>query len=142
MKSFTTSIFVPEKAINQLTLLDAEELKASLNKFNYLSSDECHGAMDDLEEREEFILFVNGQHHRHEIKMRVTSKASGKARLVFVEPNLPEVKRFAEWRVASKHLISMNRGAHYQLRNFSIEDLRRMIRHSISNKEKQLVTYR
>lgn len=142
MKTFTTSIFVPETAKANTKLIDIMEWDQRLNRPKASSSDVIHGSMDDLVEQEEFSIFVNGQHHRHEIKMKVTSVASGKARVIFAEPEKDEVKRFAEWRVKGQHLISMNRGAYYQLRNFSIVDLRKLIRHAFSNRERELVTYR
>lgn len=142
MKTFTTYIFVPETAKANTKLIDIMEWDQRLNRPKASSSDVIHGAMDDLIEREEFSIFINGQHHRHEIKMKVTSTASGKARLIFTEPEKPEVKRFAEWRIKGSHLLSMNRGAYYQLRHFGIAELRKLIRHAISNKERELVTYR
>lgn len=142
MKTFTTSIFVPETAKANTKLIDIMEWNQRLSKPVPLFSDIMHGAMDDLVEREEFSIFVNGQHHRHEIKMLVTSTASGKARIIFAQPEKEEVKRFAEWRIKTSNLISLNRGSHYQLRNFGIQDLRRLICHARSNHEAQLVTYR
>ncbi|QGH71964.1 hypothetical protein N1M2_101 [Klebsiella phage N1M2] len=142
MKTFTTSIFVPSVAKEEMNLIDRLELASNLNKPVNLPDNLMHGGLDDVQEGEEFILVVNGLHERHEIKMRGCNKVAGKVRFMFVEPEKPEVFRFAQWRLRSANLMSMKNGKELQLRNFSAQDLRRLIRHSVANQERKMVEYR
>lgn len=142
MQIFTTSIYVPAKKKKELTLLRVLEITTRLNTPVGLPSDLYHGGLDDIKEGDEFVLVVNGEEHKHEIKMRGCSKIGGKIRFMFVEPELPEVYRFAEWRLKPVNLMSCKNGSYLQLRNFSACDLRRLIRHSVANKERQMVKYR
>lgn len=141
MKKFTTSIFVPGKAKGELTLQESMILSHRLN--SPVSLPLCnYGALDEIVEGEEFLLVVNGEHHKHEIKLKGIHKVGGKLRLAFSEPEKDEVKRFAEWRFKSQHLLTSNQRRSFQLKNFTVHDLRRLIRHAVANDERQLVTYR
>lgn len=142
MKTFTTSIFVPSVTKSEMTLLDVVEITERLSKPVSLPLDLATGGLDDIKEGDEFILVVNGAHERHEILMRGATNVSGKVRFMFVEPEKPEVYRFAEWRIKSTNLMSMKRGTELQLRNFSAPDLRRLIRHSFANGERNMIKYR
>lgn len=142
MKTFTTSIFVPSVTKEEMNLIDSLELGSNLNKPVPLPDNLMHGGLDDVQEGEEFILVVNGLYERHEIKMRGCNKVAGKVRFMFTEPEKPEVFRFAQWRIKSPNLMSMKGGKELQLRNFGAQDLRRLIRHSIGNRERQMVEYR
>lgn len=141
MKKFTTSIFVPGKTKKELTLNDAMVLGHRLNTPAVITLCE-HGGLDEIVEGEEFILVVNGEHHKHEIKLKGTHKVGGKLRLAFSEPEKEEVKRFAEWRFKSQYLLTSNHRQSFQLKNFTVHDLRRLIRHAVGNGERQLVNYR
>lgn len=141
MKKFTTSIFVPEKAKNDMPLQEALILSHRLNTPTALVLCD-HGGMDDIVEGEEFILVVNGEHHKHEIKLKGVHKVGGKLRLAFSEPENAEVRRFAEWRLKSQYLLTANNKQTLQLKNFTVHDLRRLIRHAVGNSERQLVMYR
>lgn len=142
MNRFTTSIFVPALAKHEMTLVEALELAVKLNTPNSLVSDYYHGSMDDLKEGEEFILVVNGEKEKHEILMRGCNKVAGKLRLMFVEPEKEEVKRFAQWRFNNKHLDSIKNKTAYQLKGFTVQDLRRLIRHAVAGQERKMVSYR
>lgn len=142
MNTFSTPIFVPAKAKNEMTLVEALELASNLNAPVVSTSDIYHGAMDDLEEGEEFILVVNGEHHKHEILMRGCNKVGGKLRLMFVNPEKEEVKRLAQWRIPSKHLDTIKNKTAFQLKGFTVHDLRRLIKHCVTNNERQMVSYR
>lgn len=142
MKTFTTSIFVPPVAKEAMCLLEANELDYRLNRVVSLPSDLCHGGLDSVVQDEEFILIVNGLFERYEIKMKGFTKGSGKIFFMVSEPDLPEVYRFLQWRIKPTNLMSSNNGKRLQLRNFSVIELRRLIRHCLANKEKSLVTYR
>lgn len=141
MKTFTTSIFVPGWNKDKMNLQEAMILSHRLNSPVTLPETQ-HGSMDDIEEGEEFILIVNGETYKHEIKMKGARKVAGKLRLLFAEPEKEEVKRFAQWRIKGTFLNTLNNGQHYQLKNFTVHDLRRLIRHAVGNREKQLVQYK
>lgn len=142
MKTFTTSIYVPHQSKASMTRIDAMDLAADLERPVSMPADLCHGALDEIKAGEEFIILVNGTHERHEIKMRGIHGGVGKVKFMLVEPTNPEVHRFAEWRVKHCHLMSMKNGTQLQLRNFGPTELRKMIRHSIAKRERNLVTYR
>lgn len=142
MKTFTTSIYVPHQNKAKMILTDMMELSANLHAPVALPTDLCHGGLDEIEVGEEFIITVNGTHERHEIKMRGCNKVGGKVRFMFVDPSDPAVHRFADWRIKPVNLMSMKNGTELQLRNFGAAELRRMIRHSIAKRERNLVTYR
>jgi len=141
MKTFTTSIFVPAKSKKEINLQEAIMLSHRLNTPVSLP-ELSHGSLDEVQEGEEFILVVNGEYQKHEIKMKAVGKVAGKMRLLFSEPEKDEVKRLAEWRFKDAHLSTIKNALYYQLKNFTIHDLRRLIRHAIGNSEKQLVSYR
>lgn len=142
MKTFSTPIFVPTKSKKEMSLIEMMTVEKRLNTPVNLPSDLYHGSLDDIGMEEEFEIVVNGQFEKHRIKMRACNNAGGKIRFMFVNPELPEVFRFAEWRIKSSFLMSTHKGTQLQLRNFSAPDLRRMIRHSVSNCERDMVTYR
>lgn len=142
MKVFTTSIFVPETKKKETNLIKVMETDMRLNAPVALPSDLYHGGLDDIQEGEEFVLVVNGPHHKHEIKMKGCSRTAGKIRFMFTEPEKQEVYCFAEWRLKTTNLMSCKNKTQLQLRNFTASDLRRLIRHSVSNQERQLVKYR
>lgn len=142
MKTFTTSIYVPHQTKAKMNLIDTLELAAELNNPVSLPSDLYHGGLDEVEVGEEFILIVNGTHHKHEIKMRGCNKVGGKVRFMFVDPSDEATYRLAEWRIKSVNLMKMKNGAELQLRNFGAQELRRLIRHSVAKRERNLVTYR
>ncbi len=143
MKTFTTSIFVPAKTKAELNVMQEYELSAKLfNKAIPISDDLGTGALDELKGDEEFILIVNGQHEKHHLKMKVSSHSAGKPRLMFVEPELPEVKRFMEWRIDQTKRMAQKNGTQYQLRNFTTVDLRRLIRSAYAGGERHHVNYR
>lgn len=125
-----------------MNLISLMTIDNRLNKPVGLPSDLYHGGLDDIEMEEVFTLVVNGEHEKHNIKLRACNKVGGKVRFMFLEPELPEVYRFAEWRIKSNFLMSTHKGKQLQLRSFTVNDLRRLIRHSVSNKECQMVTYR
>lgn len=143
MNTITTSIFVPAKTKNEMTLSAASDLDNKLNGARYLSSDDLGiGALDDLKEGDEFVLVVNGEHGKHEIKLRGTNSVTGKLRLIAVEPKKPEVQRFLMWRIPRQHLVSRNRGTELQLGRYTITDLRLLIRQAFARRERSLVNYR
>lgn len=141
MKTFTTSIFVPGYEKDKINLQEAMLLSHRLNTPVSLPETN-HGSLDEIEEGEEFILVVNGPVHKHEIKMKGARKTWGALRLLFVEPEKEEVKRFAQWRIKGTHLTTLRNNQYYQLKNFTVQDLRRLIRHAVGNGERQLVSYR
>lgn len=142
MKKFTTSIFVPPLTKEAMQLIEAGELHTRLNRVVGLPSDLCHGGLDSVVDNEEFILIVNGLFERHEIKMKGFTKGSSKVFFMVCEPDLPEVYRFLQWRIKPTNLMSSNKGKRLQLRNFSVIELRRLIRHCLANREKSLISYR
>jgi len=143
MKTFTTSIFVPSKSKKELTLLKTEELSQRLNKLRFSQGTTFgEGALDEIQENEEFVLIVNGEYERYSIRLKGINKCNGKLRLMVQEPALPEVRRFLEWRLDKSKVMSANKGALLQLKNFTTEDLRRLIRHALVNQERTLVNYR
>lgn len=143
MKTFATSIFVPSKTKKELPLSKAEELTQRLNNQHFAHNTHFgEGALDDVKEDEEFVVMVNSDYERHEIHLKGTNKVGGKLRLMVKNPTLPEVRRFLEWRLDRSKVMSCNRGSMLQLKNFTTEDLRRLMRHAIANQERTLVTYR
>lgn len=85
---------------------------------------------------------MNGEYERYSIRLKGINKCNGKLRLMVQEPALPEVRRFLEWRLDKSKVMSANKGALLQLKNFTTEDLRRLIRHALVNQERTLVNYR
>ena len=143
MKKITTSIFVPSKAKKEMPLGDALQLVTKLNTPRFsLSQDLGLGTLDDVKEGEEFELVVNGETEKHCISFRGINKVGGKLRLMVTNVSSPEAQRFLEWRLDRSKLMSSNKGKTLQLRNFTTEDLRRLIRHAFANQERSLVTYR
>lgn len=143
MKKITTSIFVPSKSKNELPLGEVLQLATKLNTKRYpLSDDLGLGALDDVQEGEEFELVVNGEYEKHHILLKGINKVGGKLRLMVQDTSLPEVQRFLEWRLDRNKLMSSNKGKTLQLKNFTVEDLRRLIRHAFANQERSFVNYR
>lgn len=143
MKTFTTSIFVPAKFKAELNAMQEMEISRKLfNRAIPISDDLGTGALDDLKSDEEFILIVNGEFEKHHLKMKVSAHCTGKPRLMFLEPELPEVKRFIEWRIdQTKRMVQKNK-TQYQLRNFTTTDLRRLMRSAFAGREAAHVNYR
>jgi hypothetical protein len=143
MKTITTSIFVPAKAKKEMNVLELTEMSYKVkNRAVAISDNLGTGVLDDLQADEEFTLVVNGECHKHEIKMKVLQKTSGKSRLMVMEPDLPEVRRLLEWRIDTSKIMSSNKGQKLQLKNFNTDDLRRLIRTVYANQERHLVNYR
>lgn len=143
MKKITTSIFVPSKTKSEMPLGEMLQLTAKLNIARVtLSKDLGLGALDDIKEEEVFELVVNGECEKHHILLKGINRVGGKVRLMVQDTSSPEVQRFLEWRLDRSKLMSSNKGKTLQLRNFTTEDLRRLIRHAFANQERSLVTYR
>lgn len=143
MKKITTSIFVPSKTKNEIPLGEMLNLTSRLNISRLpLSTDLGLGTLDDVKEGEEFELIVNGECEKYHIRLKGINKVGGKLRLMVQDTSLPEVQRFLEWRLDRSKLMSSNKGKVLQLRNFTTDDLRRLIRHAFSNEERTLVNYR
>ena len=143
MKTFNTTIFVPSKFKKEMNIMESTAMAMKLNRSLFTSNKGLGiGALDHLLEEETFILVVNGEHEKYEIKLRVLQKNCSKTKLMVVEPESPEVKRFNEWRVEQSKTMSQNKGQKLQLKNFSVEDLRRLIRHAHTNQESSFVNYR
>lgn len=143
MKTFTTSIFVPGKLKSELNVMQQMEQSMKLAGKNIPISDDLGtGALDDLKDGDVFTLVVNGPVEKHHLKMKVSGHGAGRPRLMFLEPQLPEVRRFMEWRIDQTKRMASNRGTQYQLRNFTTEDMRRLIRSAYAMGERHLVKYR
>lgn len=143
MKKITTSIFVPSKTKNEMPLGEMLNLTSRLNISRLpLNNDLGLGTLDDVKEGEEFELIVNGECEKYHIRLKGINKVGGKLRLMVQDTSLPEVQRFLEWRLDRGKLMSSNKGKVLQLRNFTTDDLRRLIRHAFSNEERTLVNYR
>lgn len=143
MKTFTTSIFVPAKSKAEMNVLERMEMERKISNAKVAISDSLGmGALDDIEVDEHFTLVVNGEKEKHHIEVKRTQNTSGKARLMLVNPGLPEVRRFVEWRIDPSKIMSQHNGAKLQFKNFTVEDLRRIIRTAFSNGERRLVNYR
>lgn len=143
MKKITTSIFVPSKSKKEMSLSKVFELTTKLNTTRISLDKELGlGTLDDIKEGEEFELIVNGDHEKHHILLKGINKVGGKLRLMVQDTSLPEVQRFLEWRIDSNKLMSSNKGQVLQLRNFTVDDLRRLIRHAFANQERAFVNYR
>lgn len=143
MKTFTTSIFVPAKFPGQMNVMEKMETDRKFqNRALPINDDLGTGALDSLESEEEFILIVNGQYEKHHIRMKASTHCAGKTRLMVVEPEKEEVRRFIAWRIDQSKRMSQNQGAKLQLRNFSVEDMRRLIRTAYAGQERKHVNYR
>lgn len=143
MKTFTTSIFVPAKLKSELNAMQQYEIGIRLANRNIAISDDLGtGGLDDLKDGEEFILVVNGPVEKHHLKMKVSAHSAGRPRLMFIDPELPEVRRFMDWRIDQTKRMAQKKGSQYQLRNFTTEDLRRLIRSAYAIGERNLVNYR
>lgn len=143
MKTFTTSILVPAKLKAELNAMQQMEMGMKIaNKNIPITDDLGTGALDDLKDGEEFILVVNGEVEKHHLRMKVSAHCTGRPRLMMVEPGLPEVKRFIDWRIDQTKRMAQKNGSHYQLRNFTTEDLRRLIRSAYAAGERHRVKYR
>lgn len=143
MKTFTTTILVPANSKAQLNAMQQMEMNMKMATRGIPINDDLGtGALDDLKDGDEFILVVNGEVEKHQLKMKVSAHAAGYPRLMFVEPQLPEVKRFIEWRVDQTKRMVMKGKTQYQLRNFTTEDLRRLIRSAYAMGERHRVNYR
>lgn len=143
MKKITTSIFVPSKTKNEIPLGEMLNLTSRLNISQLSPSKDLGlGTLDDIKEGEEFELIVNGECEKHYILLKGINKVGGKLRLMVQNTDLPEVQRFLEWRLDRSKLMSSNKGKVLQLRNFTTDDLRRLIRHAFANQERTLVNYR
>lgn len=143
MKTFTTSIFVPSKSRHQMNAMEIAEMGYKISNRSRPITDELGtGALDDLQGEEQFILIVNGEKEKHEIKMKALTAGIGKTRLMVTEPDNPIVSRFLEWRIDSAKRMTQHNRTSYQLKNFTIEDLRRLIRTAHAQNERRLVAYR
>ena len=143
MKKITTSIFVPSKTKAELPLREVLELTSKLNTSRTpLSNDLGLGTLDDVKEGEEFELIVNGECEKHHILLKGINKVGGKLRLMVQNTSSPEVQRFLAWRLDRSKLMSSNKGQTLQLKNFTTDDLRRLIRHAFANQERTFVNYR
>jgi hypothetical protein len=143
MKKIATSIFVPSKTKNEMPLGEMLNMTSRLNISRLpLSNDLGLGTLDDVKEGEEFELVVNGECEKHHILLKGINKVGGKLRLMVQNTHSPEVQRFLEWRLDRNKLMSSNKGKVLQLKNFTTDDLRRLIRHAFANQERTLVNYR
>jgi len=143
MKKITTSIFVPSLTRQETPLAQRLALTARLNTQRICISDDLGlGSLDDIKEEEEFELIVNGETEKHCIRFKGINRVAGKVRLMVRNNTAPEVHRFLEWRLNPCNIMTSNRGKTLQLKNFTTDDLRRLIRHAYANRERSLVTYR
>lgn len=143
MKKITTSIFVPSRTRQEIPLIERMELMCRLNAQRTSISDDLGlGALDDIKEGEEFELIVNGETEKHCIVFKGINRCGGKIRLMIQNNQSPEAHRFLEWRFSPAQIMTSNRGKTLQLRNFTTDDLRRLIRYAYANRERTLVNYR
>jgi type II secretory pathway component PulJ len=143
MKKITTSIFVPAMSRQETPLEKRLSLVARLQSMRSQISDDLGlGSLDDIKEEEEFELIVNGETEKHCIRFKGINRVGGKLRLMVQNNQSPEVHRFLDWRFSPCHIMTSNRGKTLQLKNFTTEDLRRLIRYAYANRERVLVNYR